>query len=211
MRRRLLVAGLLGAMSAVLAISPATASSAERPDAEPRSPQPVKHPIERVLIISLPGVGWRELSGQHLPNLRRVLEGAAVADLSTRAPLLREDLAGNYASLNAGDKAVGPRDEIDRTGVAPAGAAYNVDERLTGTTAGEVFTHRTGRAAGAGLVVLGVGQVAAANAATPYRAKIGALGDVLAGAGWTRSVIANGDGLDVGLLAGLPRRAAAIA
>ena len=79
------------------------------------------------------------------------LDGAAIADLSTRAPKLRNRLADNYASLGAGDKAVGARGASDAAGMEPAGARrIGVDELLGTTTAGSVFTRRTGRAAGAG-------------------------------------------------------------
>lgn len=201
MRNRMLAFGIVALLVTTMGISAAGAAEMSRPR---------RRPIDRVLIISLPGVGWRDLAQHDLPNLHRVLDGAAVADLSTRAPLLKNDLAGNYASLNAGDKAVGPGTALDGTGIA-ADAAYNADEPLTGTSAGEVFAQRTGRVAGAGLVVLDAARLAAANRATPYHAKVGALADVLAQAGWSRSVIANGDGFDATGVTSQPHRAAAIA
>src|SRR3954451_8909725 len=91
------------------------------------------HPIQRVLILSLPGVGWRDVVTHRTPHLRRLLDGAAIADLSTRAPRLRNRLADNYASLGAGDKAVGAGTHVDADGVVPAGAAYSVDELLCTT------------------------------------------------------------------------------
>ena len=112
------------------------------------------------------------------------------------APFLVTDLAGNYASLSAGDKAVGAHDVVDGSGISPAGAAYDRDELVGASTARELFNRRTGAAGAAGLVVLSVDQIRAANAGTPFRAEVGAFGDALAHAGWTRAVIANGDGLD---------------
>ena len=170
-----------------------------------------RHPIDRVLILSLPGVTWRDVVSHSTPHLRRLLDGAAIADLSTRAPKLRNRLADNYASLGAGDKATGASAASDRAGMQPAGASFGVDELLGTTTAGSVFTRRTGHAAGAGLVVLGVQQLVAANAATPFHARVGAFGGALGDAGWSRSVVANGDGLDAGDPAAVPRRAAVTA
>jgi hypothetical protein len=172
---------------------------------------PPRHPIDRVLILSLPGVGWRDVVSHATPNLRHLLNRAAIADLSTRAPKLRNGLADNYATLGAGDKAVGAARSEDAGGIVPAGAAYRTDELLGTTDAGSVFTRRTGRAAGTGLVVLGVEQLVAANAATPFRATVGAFGGALGDAGWRRSVIANGDGIDVNAAAMQPRRAAVTA
>jgi hypothetical protein len=212
MRSRWLVAFvvvlLAGSAGAVLAPE---AGAAPVPGPAPASPPSVRHPIGRVLIFSLPGVGWRDVVSHRTPHLRRLLDRAAIADLSTRAPKLRNGLADNYASLSAGDKAVGASATPDAGGLAPAGAAYRVDELLGTTRAGAVFTRRTGRDAGAGLVVLGVEQLVVANAATPFRATVGAFGGALGRAGWSRSVLANGDGLDVGDAATVPRRAAATA
>ena len=199
MRLRILTSLALTGLVGIMAVHPAAAAA-----------RVSRSPIDRVLVVSLPGVGWRDLARQDLPNLRRLLDGAAVADLSTRAPNLRSDLAGNYATLSAGDKAVGASTIADASGIAPAGAAFAVDEQIGAVSAGAVFGRRTGRDAGAGLVVLGVEQIAVANAATPFHASVGALGDSLAAAGWTRAVIANGDGSEVGAVTGEPRRAAAV-
>jgi len=110
------------------------------------SPAVARHPIDRVLILSLPGVTWRDVVSHRTPHLRRLLDGAAIADLSTRAPKLRNRLADNYASLGAGDKATGASAASDAAGMQPAGASFGVDELLGTTTAGSVFTRRTGHA-----------------------------------------------------------------
>ena len=137
----------------------------------PATPATARPPIDRVLILSLPGVSWRDVASHRTPHLRRLLDGAAIADLSTRAPKLRNRLADNYASLGAGDKAVGAGNGADPAGIDPAGASFDVDELLGTTTAGAVFARRTGHAAGSGLVVLGVQQLLAANASTPFHAR----------------------------------------
>ncbi len=203
MRTRTVAAGAMTALVLAVAAGPAGATT-------PVRPVRARVPVDRVLIVSLPGVGWRDLGRDDLPNLHDLLQHAAIADLSTRAPGLRNDLAGNYASLSAGDKAVGPTPAVDATGVATPGATYRVDEQLGDTTAGEIFTRRTGRLAHTGLVVFDAARVIAANGATPYQPTIGAFGDALAGAGWNRSVIANADGQDLAGSAAPPRRFAPI-
>ena len=91
--------------------------------------------VDRVLVISLPHVSWSDLEEygpDALPNIHRLLARSGVANLSTRAPRIRPDLAGGYATLSAGDKAVasgGPDD----------GAGFAVDERVgVGTCEGRV-------------------------------------------------------------------------
>lgn len=206
MRPRGFAAGVIATVVLVV-----TAGSAGGAAERSRPTRPPRVAIDRVLIVSLPGVGWRDLARDDLPNLRALLGSSAVADLSTRAPGIRNDLAGNYASLSAGDKAVGPTRMVDVAGVATPGATYRVDEDLGETTAGEIFTRRTGKLATVGLVVFDAARVIAANNATPYQATIGAFGDALARAGWNRSVIANADGAEVPGGPAQARRTAAIA
>jgi hypothetical protein len=59
----------------------------------PRTTPTRRSAIDRVLIVTVPGVGWRDLDRLHTPVLRGFVEDAAVADLSTRAPRLRNQLA----------------------------------------------------------------------------------------------------------------------
>jgi hypothetical protein len=147
-------------------------------------------PVDRVLVISLPHVSWSDLEGRDLPNLRRLLDSSAVADLSIRAPRIRPDLAGGYATLSAGDKAVG-------SGTADDGAGFGVDERVGAGTAAEAFARRTGHEAKRGLVHLGLPQIVDANADTDYEAEVGALGDALRDAGFSRAVVGNADGVEL--------------
>ena len=147
-------------------------------------------PVDRVLVISLPHVSWSDLEGRDLPNLRRLLDRSAVADLSIRAPSIRPDLAGGYATLSAGDKAVG-------SGTADDGAGFEADEHLGAGTAADAFARRTGHDAGRGLVHLGLPQIVDANADTDYEADVGALGDALHDAGYSRAVIGNADGVEL--------------
>jgi hypothetical protein len=183
------VAALL-ALTALLTSTPVTAAAKPEPAAK------------RVLVISLPHVSWTDLQDHgpdELPNLHRLLDRSAVADLSIRAPRIRPDLAGGYATLSAGDKAVA-------SGTPDDGAGFTADERVGVGTAGEAFARRTGTNVTRGLVQLGLPLIDAANAGTDYDAETGALGDALDDAGFSRAVIGNADGVelvtpDVGLSA----------
>ena len=134
---------------------------------------------------------WSDLDGRDdVPNITRLLDQSAVADLSVRAPSIRPDLAGGYATLSAGDKAVA-------SGTADDGAGFEVDEHVGAGTARQAFARRTGTEAARGLVHLGLPQIVEANASTDFEAEVGALGDTLEDAGYSRAVIANGDGVEL--------------
>src|SRR5262245_51304408 len=90
-------------LSAVLLVGVLVASSGAAAVASPRA-RHAPH-ARRVLIISLPAVVWDDLSSRYLPNLDGLFADSAVANLSTRAPSLRADLASGYATISAGDKA----------------------------------------------------------------------------------------------------------
>jgi len=176
----------VGAVVAVLVATVSLASPASASTIERRS-HGDDGAVRRVLMISLPYVAWTDLNTTELPNLNRLLDRSAIANLSTRAPTLGVDLAGGYVTLGSGDKAVGGNPLSD-------GAALGVSEEFGGDTAAQVFTQRTGRVARHGLVHLGIADIEAANSASIFDADVGVLGDALAKAGYSRAVIANGDG-----------------
>ncbi len=153
----------------------------------------------RVLLFVVPGLAWRDLDSTALPHLRHLTGQSAVANLSSRAPKLRSDLASGYVTLGAGNKAVGVGPTDDGSGLQPDGAAFEAGEPVGGQAAGAVFGRRTGRPAGHGLVHLGIAATAGANRDSPFGAEVGALGDTLAHSGWSRAVVANGDGTDAEL------------
>ncbi|MGH9275292.1 MAG: hypothetical protein ACRDZU_11660, partial [Acidimicrobiales bacterium] len=43
-----------------------------------------RRPVDRVLVVSLPGVAWGDVRDGALPTLRRLARDAAIGDLSTR-------------------------------------------------------------------------------------------------------------------------------
>ncbi|HEY7138427.1 MAG TPA: hypothetical protein VIB48_25455 [Acidimicrobiia bacterium] len=178
--RRLLVVAL-AALAALVAFPSWAGAAGDARAAATTRPQ-------RVLVVSLPAITWSDLRAHPMPNLERLLESSAVADLTTRAIKRRTDLGDGYTTLGAGTRAEG----------IPAldGFGFGVDERFGAVSAGDAYRTRTGRAPGNGLVDLGIASIVAHNDSLLYDAHVGALGDALAKAGWSRAVIANGDGAE---------------
>ena len=165
--------------------------------------------VDRVLILSLPYVSWSDLQKVDLPNLTRLFRESGIAVLSTRAPALVPDLTGGYVTLGAGDKAVGAN---ERGGATKSdGAAFAIDDRVGDETAGEIFERRTGHKAVRGIVHLGISEILIANSESIFDAQVGRFGDALAEAGYSRAVIANGDGTEPPLVPPIYRRSAVAA
>lgn len=143
--------------------------------------------IGKVLVLSLPGVTWADLEGADLPALNRLVDGAAVADLVTRSDRQPSALGAAYVTIGAGTRS-GSAGDTD-------GDALEVSEPFGNATAGDAYRQRTGRAPGRGIVQLGIAQISDVNAALLFDAQVGALGDTLRDAGYSRAVIANADGL----------------
>jgi hypothetical protein len=192
--------GVIGAVPPSASATPATPS----PRTETARPEPASasDATRRVLLFVVPGLAWRDLdgtAGRALPHLRRLTGESAVANLSSRAPKLRSDLTSGYVTLGAGNKAVGVGPSDDGSGLQPDGAAFETRETVGGQAAGAVFERRTGQRADQGLVHLGIAETVGANRDSAFGAEVGALGDTLARAGWSRAVVANGDGTDADL------------
>jgi len=147
--------------------------------------------VDRVLIFTLPNVGWADLDRVELPNLERFFERAAVAGLSARASTDRRTtrLGDGYITLGAGTRAIGDAGVTD-------GQGFGADEPFGADTAAEAFRRRTGREVESGIVQLGVAQIVAGNDDLLLDAEPGALGETLADAGYSRAVIANADGTE---------------
>jgi len=178
-RRRLLrlaaaiVSAGAAAPVALLAVAPAGAAPAGR------------RPVDRVLLLSLPGTTWEAVRHARTPNLDRLLAGSAVGSTSLRA-IHRETTPGEgYATVGAGT-AVSGADGVDNL-------AFQAGEPVEEGTAADAFTRRTGHPA-AGAVLSLAGPALAADAGQRHRgAEIGALGRTLARAGVRRAVVANAD------------------
>jgi hypothetical protein len=149
-------------------------------------PQPAPaSDVNRVLLISLPYVSFDDLRHVAMPNLTRLLDQSTIAGMAAHGGDATTSLIDGYATLGAGARSVGGG-ELD-------GAGFNVGESVDGTPAGVLFTQRTGKPAGRGVVQLGIKQLVGHNTSKSFGAVIGALGNSLALAGWHPAVLGNGD------------------
>jgi hypothetical protein len=189
---------------AAVAVLAVTLLVAATPDGAPAGT--AKPEADRVLVISLPAVTWQDIQARvdALPNLTRLLDSSAIGGLTTRTIDRSTKLADGYVTLGAGTRSVGTDSDTD-------GEGFEVDEPFGDATAGQAFERRTGRNPEGGLVNLGVAGIVDTNEQELFDAEVGALGDKLASADWSRAVIANGDGLDVEELAGGYYRRQAVA
>ena len=171
---------VLGAVAGVLPGFGAPAEAAVRPDKlQPSSP------INRVLIISIPHVGWADLQHADAPNLKRLLRRSAVANMTARSG--GGGPVSGYLTLGAGKRSLGTNTPSD-------GMGFGVDERFGDDTAGAAFERRTGISRSRGLVQLGIVGLRSVNEAEPGGSSIGALGTSLRDAGYHAAVIGNSDG-----------------
>ena len=158
---------------------------------DPAPADSAKPEAQRVLVISIPAVTWQDIQARRdkLPNLIRLLDSSAVGGLTTRAVDRKTTLADGYVTMGAGTRSVGTEMDTD-------GEGFEVGEPFGDVTAGQAFERRTGRDPRRGLVNLGIAGIVDKNKQELFDAEIGALGDKLASADWSRAVIANGDGYD---------------
>lgn len=177
-----LVAGVVVAVvaGAVPGLGPASAGAGTR--AEKLTPS---RPIDRVLVISIPHVGWEELEQADAPNLKRLLGRSAVANLTARSG--GGGFVAGYATLGAGKRSKGTDTPSD-------GMGFGVDDRFGDDTAGAAFARRTGIERRRGLVQLGIVGLVDVNDAEAGGSSIGALGTALDAAGYRTAVIGNSDG-----------------
>lgn len=139
----------------------------------------------RVLVVSLPHVTWSDLDGADLPNLRRLLDDSAVANLAVRVQRLQTRPGDGYTTIGAGTRAVAP--------ARVAGLAYEPGEPVEGGQADAVFRRRTGTALSGSIGQLEIGSIRTANDRALFGGEAGVLGDALRAAGWTTAVVANAD------------------
>jgi hypothetical protein len=166
------------AVIALSALGPGCASTADDLDAAP---------VERVMVVSLPGLNWHDVESTDLPNLEGFVDGAAIADLTTRIGRRSATTTDAYLTLGAGTRAVAP--------LVDTAVAVEPDESYGGVPAAELLERRLGRVPG-GIAYLGIGAAIDANDRSAYGAEVGALGDHLEEAGIDRAVIANADAVE---------------
>lgn len=171
---------LVVALGALIGAAEPAAGTARR-----RVLEPSRRPA-RVLVISIPHVGWEELRDAPAPNLKRLLGGSAIANLTARSG--GGGFAAGYLTLGAGKRSKG-------TGTSSDGMGFDADARFGSQRAADAYTRRTGRRVADGAIVhLGIVGLAAVNEAEAGGSSIGALGTALRAAGYRTAVIGNGDG-----------------
>ncbi len=185
-----LVVAILAAVGiATLPTAAAATTTRATPSAAASTASPGAAPVQRVLVISLPHVAWRDLEGVRLPNLDRLVSESAIADMTNRT-IGKRDLAATYLSIGAGNRAAS-------TALPDDGQGLQVDEQFGTLTAAEAMRQRTGASPSSGIVQLGIPVITQANDEQDVDVTVGALGDALAKGGYTRAVVGNGDGYTV--------------
>ena len=151
-----------------------------------RSEAPVEaeEPVQRVLVVTVPGVTWKAARASDLPVLDAFVRQAAVGDLATRIGRQRASTTDAYLTIGAGTRAVAP--------VVDVAVALDPDELYGGLASREILDRRLG-VVPSGIAYLAAGAAIDANERSPYGADVGLLGDELAAAGIDRAVIANAD------------------
>lgn len=143
--------------------------------------------VDRVLVVSMPGLGWDDVEGADLPNLERFLDGAAVADMSTRIGKRNAGTTDAYLTLGAGTRAIAP-------GIDTA-VALEPDETYGGVPATELLERRLGGVPD-GIAYMGIGAAIDANESSAFGGEVGLLGDLLDEARVDRAVVANADAVE---------------
>lgn len=133
--------------------------------AVPTVPAQTRPPVERLLIMTLPGVTWADVAAADVPRLRALLAESAVASASLHVFHYATSAAEGYATIGAG-------------------ALMNSHQRLAA---------QARPADGGGIVSPAPPMLRSLNQQRRRGAEVGALGRALAGAGVDRAVVANAD------------------
>lgn len=144
----------------------------------------VDAPVERVLVVSLPGVAWEDVRDRDLPHLEAFLSRAAIGDLSTRIGRRGASTTDAYLSIGAGTRALAPGVDV--------AVALDPNETYAGVRTAELLQRRLGRVPD-GVAYLAAGAAIDLNERGSFGGEPGRLGDLLAEAGIDRAVIANAD------------------
>ncbi len=169
----LVLAGLVALSALASSASPAAADDAA---------------VDRVLVISVPGLTWAEVRDHDLPAIEGLLEQSAMADMAPRGVAARSTPGAAYLTISAGTRATADP-LVD-------GQQLALGEQAGGSSAGEIFERRTGVEPDGSHVALAWPTLQRVNARQPYDAELGLLTDTLDGAGMGVEAIGNADGTD---------------
>jgi hypothetical protein len=177
-RRRL---GLAAALGAALVGTVGIAS------ASPAAAQDGSGDRGRVVVVSLPTLGWEDVVEHQPEAILDVLQQSAIASTSVRTIGPHTTLGEAYVTMGAGNRAT-----VDNL---VAGLAYEPADPIDEWgNAGEVYERRTGEPVdGAAVVQVGIASVQRSASSLNYGAEPGALGSALADAGLSAAVVGNAD------------------
>lgn len=140
-----------------------------------------------VTLLLLPGLTWEHITPDTTPNLHRMLETGAAANLAL--PLWANDLSG-YIALGSGS-----RSEPHKDGTK----AYQSNERVMNeeeagpVVAAQLYERNIGVTPAASIVVPGIEALKKANANHPSQSVPGALGQSVTSLGGRVALIGNSD------------------
>ena len=186
MRRTGRVARSLGALLVALSIGcglvgpwvPDAAARAASPAAPVTAPR-------RVVIVSIPRLGWDDVVPADMPTLVGLADQGAVGALSVRAIGRHTTPAEGYATLGAGNRVQAAESDAVVLGRSQATVGKE--------TAAEILRDE-GRTPSGRAVIPGIGAIERANRHTHQGAEVGALGTALGHRGWTTEVVLDGGG-----------------
>jgi hypothetical protein len=178
-------AGLAAAVAVAVALvalaGPAGAQDADDTEREDTG-------IDRVLVVSVPGLTWAEVRDHDLPAIEGLLAESALADMAPRGVKARATPGAAYLTISAGTRAASDP-LVD-------GQQLALGEQAGGSSAGEIFERRTGVRPDGSYVALAWPTLERVNAREPYDAELGLLTDTLAEADLGVEAIGNADGTD---------------
>ena len=184
-RRTHAVRAVALALAVVLGVvAPAGAAGAQDAD----DPARRDTGIDRVLVISVPGLTWAEVRDHELPAIEGLLEESALADMAPRGVSARSTPGAAYLTISAGTRATSDP-LVD-------GQQLALGEQAGGSSAGDIFERRTGVRPDGRYVALSWPTLQRVNAREPYDAELGLLTDTLADADLGVEAIGNADGTD---------------
>jgi hypothetical protein len=144
-------------------------------------------PVDRVLIVSLPGVGWQDLDDAELVHLDAFVDTAAIADMSTKVGRHAAGTTDAYLTLGSGTRSLAPATDV--------AVAVDPDESYGGVSTSEILDRRLGYVP-SGIAYLASGAARDVNHDSEFGAEVGLLGEILAEHGVQRAVIANADAVE---------------
>ncbi|MGI8754779.1 MAG: hypothetical protein ACR2MB_02760 [Acidimicrobiales bacterium] len=140
-----------------------------------------------MVIISIPRLGWEDVTPATMPTLVALADRGAVASLSVKTIGRRTTPVEGYASIATGTRATAPEG-------APA-SGYAPSERVpSGRTAAAEARSAGHDPRSARVLVSGIETVTAFNRSRHEGAETGALGRALHAGGFSTAIIANHDG-----------------